>query len=204
MVVYRGTNYKRPSRSQLGAETSPTEGSLEGDTFIVPDVSGLASQASGNDSRASGNDSRASSLTLDKAKPLHTNIQNTENMSEEEAEFNHLLDGLGPRFIDWWGTGVLPVDADLLPQTISGFKTPLRLVPTGMRSRLTNAEMTDLRKLARKLPSHFALGMLLLKHMVANYYVFLLFVLLFHLSFSFPLVSFLSFFKKTFCEHREK
>ncbi|KAL0342026.1 UNVERIFIED_CONTAM: CRM-domain containing factor CFM3, chloroplastic/mitochondrial [Sesamum calycinum] len=81
-----------------------------------------------------------------------------ESMSEEEAEYNRLLDGLGPRFEDWWGTGVLPVDADLLPQTIPGYKTPFRLLPAGMRPRLTNAEMTNLRKLAKSLPCHFALG----------------------------------------------
>lgn len=157
MVVYRGTTYKRLSRSQpVGVETSSAEVSQEGDTLIVPDVSGLASQASGNGYHAP-------SLTLDKAKPLHTEIQNTERMAEEEAEFSRLLDGLGPRFVDWWGTGLLPVDADLLPQNIPGYKTPLRLLPTGMRSGLTNVEMTNLRKLARKLPCHFALGILILE-----------------------------------------
>ncbi|KAK6124981.1 hypothetical protein DH2020_041255 [Rehmannia glutinosa] len=80
------------------------------------------------------------------------------SMTEEEAEYNSLLDGLGPRFEDWWGTGVLPVDADLLPPTIPGYKTPFRLLPTGMRSGLTNAEMTNMRKLAKSLPCHFALG----------------------------------------------
>ncbi|KAK9068851.1 hypothetical protein SSX86_012967 [Deinandra increscens subsp. villosa] len=79
-------------------------------------------------------------------------------MTEEESEFNSVLDGLGPRFHEWWGTGILPVDADLLPQTLPGFKTPFRLLPTGMRPRLTNAEMTNLRKLAKSLPCHFALG----------------------------------------------
>lgn len=150
MVVYRGSNYKRPSKSQLlGVE--PTVVSHEGDSFIVPDVSGLPKEASGTDSHTLPS-------ILDKAKALQTNFQHTESMAEEEAEFNNLLDGLGPRFIDWWGTGLLPVDADLLPQSIPGYKTPLRLLPTGMRSRLTNAEMTNLRKLARKLPCHFALG----------------------------------------------
>lgn len=81
-----------------------------------------------------------------------------ENMTAEEIEYKDLLSGLGPRFHDWWGTGLLPVDADLLPPTIPGYKTPFRLLPTGMRSRLTNAEMTNLRKLAKSLPCHFALG----------------------------------------------
>ncbi|XP_047329803.1 CRM-domain containing factor CFM3, chloroplastic/mitochondrial-like [Impatiens glandulifera] len=81
-----------------------------------------------------------------------------ETITEEEIECSSLLDGLGPRFEDWWGTGILPVDADMLPQTIKGYKTPYRLLPTGMRPRLTNSEMTNLRKHARSLPCHFALG----------------------------------------------
>ncbi|XP_020266477.1 CRM-domain containing factor CFM3, chloroplastic/mitochondrial [Asparagus officinalis] len=147
MVVYRGSNYKRPSKSQfLGVETSPAQASHGGGTSFVPDVS----------SEAPGNDNHSPSLTLDKVRSLQTNL--ADSMTEEEAEFNSLLDGLGPRFVDWWGTGLFPVDADLLPQTIPGYKTPLRMLPTGMRPRLTNAEMTNLRKLARKLPCHFALG----------------------------------------------
>ena len=31
------------------------------------------------------------------------------NLTAEEVEYNKLLDGLGPRFVEWWGTGVLPV-----------------------------------------------------------------------------------------------
>lgn len=152
MVVYRGSNYKRPSKSQfIGVETSLTEVSHESDTLFVPDVSGVAKEASGSDNHAV-------SSAPDKNKPLQTNLHYSESMTEEEAEYNCLLDGLGPRFVDWWGTGLLPVDADLLPQNIPGYKTPLRLLPTGMRPRLTNAEMTNLRKLARKLPCHFALG----------------------------------------------
>ncbi|XP_074278819.1 CRM-domain containing factor CFM3, chloroplastic/mitochondrial [Silene latifolia] len=80
------------------------------------------------------------------------------NPTAEEREYNDLLDGLGPRFGDWWGTGLLPIDADLLPQTVPGYKPPRRLLPVGMRVGLTNAELTDLRKLAKTLPCHFALG----------------------------------------------
>lgn len=157
MLVYRGSNYKRPSKSQiLSVETSRNEVSHVGDTLFVPNVSGVAKEASGSDNHA------ISSIP-DKNKVLQTNLQCSESMTEEEAECDHLLDGLGPRFIDWWGTELLPVDADLLPQNIPGYKPPLRVLPTGMRLQLTNAEMTNLRKLARKLPCHFALGILLLK-----------------------------------------
>lgn len=147
MVVYRGSNYKGPQSKSQPAER-------EGDALFVPDVSSADSAM-----MRSGN---ASTSTLEKNEPAMRRIDRSENMTEEEAEYNSLLDGLGPRFEEWWGTGVLPVDADLLPQKVPGYKTPFRLLPTGMRSRLTNAEMTNLRKVAKSLPCHFALGITLL------------------------------------------
>lgn len=74
----------------------------------------------------------------------------------EEAD--HLLDGLGPRFTDWWGYEPLPVDADLLPAVVPGYRRPFRLLPYGVEPTLTNDEMTILRRLGRPLPCHFALG----------------------------------------------
>lgn len=140
MVVYRGSNYEGPSsRSQSVNE--------EGNALFVPDVSSDKSIAKDNKNFNSVSENR------NQVHPYRV-----QSMTEEEAEFNRVLDGLGPRFEDWWGTGVLPVDADLLPQTIPGYKTPFRLLPTGMRSRLTNAEMTNLRKIAKSLTCHFALG----------------------------------------------
>lgn len=146
MVVYRGSNYKRPLKSQtLDGTSSPMKG---GDgTLFIPDASSPGE-----------NDNEREDLTAQREDVSRLNMQNTEDMTEEELEFNQMLDELGPRFVDWWGTGILPVDADLLPQTIPGYKTPFRLIPTGMRSTLTNAELTNLRKLARNLPCHFALG----------------------------------------------
>ncbi|KAK6150998.1 hypothetical protein DH2020_015930 [Rehmannia glutinosa] len=75
-----------------------------------------------------------------------------------EREADRLLDGLGPRFVDWWMQKPLPVDGDLLPELVPGFKTPFRLCPPFTRSKLTDAELTYLRKLARPLPTHFVLG----------------------------------------------
>lgn len=75
-----------------------------------------------------------------------------------EREVNRLLDSLGPRFIDWWWNTPLPVDADLLPEAVPGFKTPFRQCPPGVRPALADEELTYLRKLARPLPTHFALG----------------------------------------------
>ncbi|CAL9116607.1 unnamed protein product [Musa acuminata var. zebrina] len=151
MVVFRGSNYKRPSRSQsLDAQSNSTGLSHETESLFIPDVP--------NTTKLVEDDNCVTSSKTEQPKPSEMNLECDENMTEEEAEYNGLLDGLGPRFVDWWGTGILPVDADLLPQNIPGFKTPFRLLPTGMRSRLNNSEMTNLRKLARTLPSHFALG----------------------------------------------
>ncbi|KAI3411394.1 uncharacterized protein J3R85_018024 [Psidium guajava] len=143
MVVYRGKNYEGPaSRSQPIAR--------EGDALFVPDVSSANRPVA-----ESGDDVKPE---CDKSEVSVRSPVLKESLTEEEIEYNSLLDGLGPRFEEWWGTGVLPVDADLLPQKIPGYKTPFRLLPTGMRSRLTNAEMTNLRKTAKSLPCHFALG----------------------------------------------
>ncbi|KAM1295955.1 hypothetical protein TB1_015077 [Malus domestica] len=142
MVVYRGSNYKGPSQSQT------VDGERSG--LFIPEISSpeTSEMRSGNEA-TSGPDKTEQALKIP---------ERVHNMTEEEAEFHSLLDDLGPRFVEWWGTGVLPVDADLLPKTIPGYKTPFRLLPTGMRSRLTNAEITTLRKLAKSLPCHFALG----------------------------------------------
>ena len=141
MVVYRGSNYEGPSKTKPPA--------TEGDAVFIPDVSSAAT------STMSGN---VAVSAPEKAKLPIGAPKSNEAMSEEEAEYNQLVDGLGPRFVEWWGTGVLPIDADQLPPTVPGYKTPFRLLPTGMRSRLTNAEMTQMRKLAKSLPCHFALG----------------------------------------------
>lgn len=74
----------------------------------------------------------------------------------EEAD--QLLHGLGPRFTDWYGYDPLPVDADLLPAIVPGYRKPFRLLPFGVQPKLTNDEMTTLRRLGRPLPCHFALG----------------------------------------------
>lgn len=50
------------------------------------------------------------------------------------------------------------MDVDLLPEVVPGFKTPFRQCPPGVRPTLADEELTYLRKLARPLPTHFALG----------------------------------------------
>lgn len=132
MLVYRGINYKGPSSKP------------------VVDASSVNTPAVNNEN--------AAGVSIETISPQLTALEQSRSLTPEEAEYNDLLDCLGPRFVDWWGTGVLPVDGDLLPQTLPGFKTPMRLLPAGMRLGLTNAELTNLRKLAKSLPCHFALG----------------------------------------------
>ncbi|XP_010465937.1 PREDICTED: CRM-domain containing factor CFM3, chloroplastic/mitochondrial-like isoform X3 [Camelina sativa] len=143
MVVYRGLDYQGPS-------VISNRVAVPKETLFVPDVS------SAGDEATNAKDNQSPPLVI--RDPIIKNPIRKENMTEEEIEFNNLLDSLGTRFQEWWGTGVLPVDADLLPPTIPGYKTPFRLLPTGMRSNLTNAEMTNLRKIGKTLPCHFALG----------------------------------------------
>ncbi|GFP86868.1 chloroplastic group iia intron splicing facilitator crs1 chloroplastic [Phtheirospermum japonicum] len=84
------------------------------------------------------------------------------NLSKQEQvdlhELDRLLDELGPRFVDWSGYEPLPVDADLLPAVVPGYKTPFRLLPHGTKQALRDKEMTYLRQTARMVPPHFALG----------------------------------------------
>ncbi|WCJ21953.1 CRS1 / YhbY (CRM) domain-containing protein [Euphorbia peplus] len=142
MMVYRGTNYEGPP-----SKSRPVNG--EGNARFVPDVSSAETTVTRSENVDLGSE---------KKEVVVRRSINVENMTEEEAEFNSLLDELGPRFEEYWGTGILPVDADQLPPKVPDYKTPFRLLPTGMRSRLTNAEMTNLRKVAKSIPCHFALG----------------------------------------------
>ncbi|KAK7358280.1 hypothetical protein VNO77_00207 [Canavalia gladiata] len=135
MWVYRGKDYQ--------GRTQPDE--KEGhDCLSLPDVSADGTMTLMSPEKSEG--------------VLWNQEQAEENMTPEEVEFNRMLDGFGPRFVGWWGTGILPVDADLLPPTVPGYRTPLRLLPAGVRPRLTDDELTNMRKRAKSLPCHFALG----------------------------------------------
>lgn len=114
--------------------------------------------------RDSSNSSSVANKDAARAEP--TSIVKPDDTTSEpssevryEDEVDKLLESLGPRYEDWPGEGPLPVDADLLPGVIPGYKSPFRLLPYGVRSTLTMREATALRRLARVLPPHFALGM---------------------------------------------
>ncbi|XP_042492211.1 CRM-domain containing factor CFM3, chloroplastic/mitochondrial [Macadamia integrifolia] len=76
----------------------------------------------------------------------------------DRSDLTNLLDELGPRFSDWTGRDPQPVDADLLPGVVHGYKPPFRLLPHGIRHCLRDKEMTMFRRLARTVSPHFALG----------------------------------------------
>ncbi|KAH9325768.1 hypothetical protein KI387_005946, partial [Taxus chinensis] len=78
--------------------------------------------------------------------------------TDYEREIDSLLDGMGPRSTDWWGYDPLPVDADLLPAVVPGYKKPFRVLPYGTKPKLTDNEMTRLRRLGRQPSPHFTLG----------------------------------------------
>ncbi|RYR68551.1 hypothetical protein Ahy_A03g015045 isoform E [Arachis hypogaea] len=90
-----------------------------------------------------------------------TDDQKEKNLLPEvsyEDEVDKFLDTLGPRYTDWPGSEPLPVDADMLPATIPGYEPPFRVLPFGVRPSLGQTEATSLRRIARTLPPHFALG----------------------------------------------
>uniref|UniRef100_A0A2N9H0S9 CRM domain-containing protein n=1 Tax=Fagus sylvatica TaxID=28930 RepID=A0A2N9H0S9_FAGSY len=130
IVLYRGANYKYPYFLSDKILTNDTL------TDALPD-------ACIDDGGHNKSESCSSSII-------------GEAQLAEEAD--RLLEGLGPRFTDWWGYEPLPVDADLLPAIVPGYRKPFRLLPYGVKPILTNDEMTILKRLGRPLPCHFALG----------------------------------------------
>ncbi|XP_016188542.1 CRM-domain containing factor CFM3A, chloroplastic/mitochondrial isoform X5 [Arachis ipaensis] len=90
-----------------------------------------------------------------------TDDQKEKNLLPEvsyEDEVDKFLDTLGPRYTDWPGSEPLPVDADMLPATVPDYEPPFRVLPFGVRPSLGQTEATSLRRIARTLPPHFALG----------------------------------------------
>lgn len=147
MVLYRGMAYK------LQCVKSYTKQN-EADINVLPHTEVMS-------------DATCNMGVKDLVRTTESLIPNTakylKDLSQEElvnfAELNHLLDALGPRYKDWCGREPLPVDADLLPSVVPGYKPPFRLLPYGIRHCLKNNEMTTFRRLARTMPPHFALGM---------------------------------------------
>lgn len=157
IVLYRGENYKYPyflidENSRNDTSNDALLDHNDAKERCLPNMAGVKSAES-----SPNNKGTQPSLIKGVGSPNRVRfIMPGEAQLAEEAD--HLLDGLGPRFTDWWGYEPLPVDADLLPAIVPGYRRPFRLLPYGVKPKLTNDEMTILRRLGRPLPCHFALG----------------------------------------------
>ncbi|RZC58086.1 hypothetical protein C5167_005389 [Papaver somniferum] len=156
-VVYRGLLHGSPSNGSLKLNLVPASDKISLSKAVVlnKDVSaGSLTNRAVQDENITGKSLEESTHFAGMEEFFcHQLVQGT--LYEREAD--RLLDGLGPRFVDWWWPKPLPVDADLLPEVIPGFMTPFRLCPPHVRLQLADDELTYLRKLARALPTHFAL-----------------------------------------------
>ncbi|KAL2506655.1 CRM family member 3A [Abeliophyllum distichum] len=149
--LYRGVTYEDP--------TEQLKKRMFGKKEISRKSSSTASDVAGQNPSGCG---PLSDADAPQAETISTGSEskNSETLLEVkyEDEVEKLLDGLGPRYTDWPGDDPLPVDADLLPGVLPGYQPPFRLLPYGVRSTLGTKEATTLRRLARVLPPHFALG----------------------------------------------
>lgn len=160
MSLYRGVNYEDPSlkiKKKIYKRNESSQKSLPTTEKKSSDPSKFSSLAKQDAPQALAKQDPPQAESVS----VNPDDENPETSSEVkyEDEVDKLLDSLGPRYTDWPGEGPLPVDADLLPGLISGYKPPFRLLPYGVRATLTIREATSLRRLARILPPHFALGM---------------------------------------------
>lgn len=167
--LYRGVSYEVPSvqlnkRIYKRNELPASSVSHATDKQIHKQIS-----MSGNSLSAAADKTAQDPSNFDSYNNVHVTQVNLETASEEqetdfvrevkyEDEVEKLLDGLGPRYTDWPGCDPLPVDADMLPGIVPGYQPPFRVLPYGVRSTLARKEATNLQRLARVLPPHFALG----------------------------------------------
>ncbi|KAL9265293.1 CRM-domain containing factor CFM2, chloroplastic-like protein [Drosera capensis] len=153
LVLYRGADYKFPYFSLDGASIANNQ-NLEDELLEYNEEDQSSVSSSGpNLTRKLAQSSLVHGVGHpNKVRPLMPG----EKQIADEAD--RLLDGLGPRFADWWGNDPLPVDADLLPVVVPGYRRPFRLLPYAVKPGLTNDEMNTLKRLGRPLPCHFAVG----------------------------------------------
>lgn len=156
IIMYRGADYKYPyflNEDNGRNRTLQVDDCIDGENEICSSHMGGVKPAGSPLS----NKTAQPPLMQGVGSPNRVRFQLPGELQLAE-ESDQLLDGLGPRFTDWWGYDPLPVDADLLPAVVPGYRKPFRLLPYGIKPILTNDEMTTLKRLGRPLPCHFALG----------------------------------------------
>lgn len=160
IVMYRGAHYKYPYFLSENNKTNETSnGALHMDGRKIGENDKCSSGMHVVESAGCPLSNRTSQPPLIQGvgSPNRVRFQ-LPGEAQLAEESDHLLEGLGPRFTDWWGYDPLPVDADLLPAVIPGYRRPFRLLPYGVKPKLTNDEMTTLKRLGRPLPCHFTLS----------------------------------------------
>ncbi|XP_057475796.1 CRM-domain containing factor CFM3A, chloroplastic/mitochondrial [Actinidia eriantha] len=149
--LYRGVSYASPSLRENKAKQNRNEISLNSLSTTKYRSRSSSESGSVNDVPVATFGESRSSLEEEK------NTESSEEVVYEDV-VEELLDSLGPRYTDWPGSEPLPVDADLLPGIVAGYQPPFRVLPYGVRGTLSVKEATALRRVARFIPPHFALG----------------------------------------------
>lgn len=151
LSLYRGVSYEVPS-----IQLSKRVYNRDNISSTLPAVVNKSSE----DCSALASD-RNVDMPLEKSESFSSQEKKSIEHAPEvkyEDEIDELLDTLGPRYADWSGCDPLPVDADRLQAIVPGYLPPFRILPYGVRPTLGLKEATTLRRVARVLPPHFALG----------------------------------------------
>ncbi|KAK7278462.1 hypothetical protein RJT34_23491 [Clitoria ternatea] len=163
--LYRGVSYEDPSVQQNKKIYRKSENPSE--LLSKPSCDSVLNVHQVNFSSSNGSVMNSSDVaSTSGANASLEKLESTDDQKERdhqptvnyEHEVDKLLDGLGPRYTDWPGCDPLPVDADMLPAIVPGYEPPFRVLPFGVRRSLGLREATALRRIARTLPPHFALG----------------------------------------------
>uniref|UniRef100_A0A453KPD2 CRM-domain containing factor CFM3, chloroplastic/mitochondrial n=1 Tax=Aegilops tauschii subsp. strangulata TaxID=200361 RepID=A0A453KPD2_AEGTS len=142
IVLYRGMNYNLRCVQSYAKIAEVDSSENAGDAIgVVP----------------SSEEHNLQKSSADDVKRLKS-IMNFSQEATETFDIDSFLDQLGPRYKDWSGRSPIPVDADLLPGLVPGYKPPFRQLPYRTKISLKDKEMTALRRLARQTAPHFALG----------------------------------------------
>uniref|UniRef100_A0ACD5XR63 Uncharacterized protein n=1 Tax=Avena sativa TaxID=4498 RepID=A0ACD5XR63_AVESA len=142
IVLYRGMNYNLRCVQSFAKTAGVDSSEKAGDA-----VSSVLSSVAHNLQKSSADGVNQS-----------TSILKSPQEATETFDIDSFLDQLGPRYKDWSGRSPIPVDADLLPGLVPGYKPPFRQLPYRTKISLKDKEMTALRRLARQTTPHFALG----------------------------------------------
>ncbi|OAY75408.1 CRM-domain containing factor CFM3, chloroplastic/mitochondrial-like [Ananas comosus] len=146
LVLFRGMSYELPC-----VQSYPKVANTESNPKYTHSTVDCTDNVDGNKMES------CSISSISDAKPTMAFLNPYKGFTDT-SKIDSLLDELGPRFKDWSGRMPVPVDADLLPSVVPGYKPPFRLLPYKTKRALGNRDMTYLRRLARTMPPHFALG----------------------------------------------